>query len=82
MGKHTIYELRAIMKDTKAERLGAMNVAFKIRELDILSMLTHNSETWTNIPKKAMKILNDIFNQVLRIIFRIGTGRPNANFYW
>ena len=59
-----------------------MNLFFEIWEASVLSMLTFNAETWINIPRKTIKVLNDLVNSFYRSIFRIGTGCPVVNFYW
>ena len=82
VAKHAIYEIRLIIEDSRATKLGGINVAFAIWEQAVLSMLLYNSESWTNIPKKTLKILNDLFCTFFRCIFRIGTGTPIANFFW
>ena len=82
LAKHSIYEIRAIIEDTRATRLGGINIAFSLWEQTVLPFLLQNCETWANIPKKTMKILNNLFNQFHRSLMRIGTGCPADNFYW
>ena len=45
-------------------------------------MLFHNSESWTNMAVKTMKIIDSLFNTFYRVIFHIGAGCPIPNFYW
>ena len=73
---------RAVIEDRRASTIGGINIAFEIWEASVLSMLAFNSETWINIPKKTVKVLNDLVNSFFRSIFRIGTGCPVTNFYW
>ena len=60
--RHSIYEIRTVIEDTKAERIGALSTAFSLWEEGILGMLLYNSETWVSIQKKTMKILDDLFH--------------------
>ena len=45
-------------------------------------MVIHNCESWDMVPKKTLKMLNDLFLLFFRIIFRIGVGTPIVNFFW
>ena len=45
-------------------------------------MLLYNCESWGIISNKTWKILNNIFNDFYRCLFRIGTGCPIIGFYW
>ena len=60
--KQTILDIRTVIEDTRAERLGSMNVAFNIWDQAILGMLTHNAETWVGITKKTIRILDNLFH--------------------
>ena len=44
-------------------------------------MLFFNSETWTNIQPKTIRIINSLFNDFHTSIFRIGKGIPIPNMY-
>ena len=80
--KQSIFEIRAIIEDSRASEIGGMNLAFEIWEAAVIPMLFYNSGSWTNISGKTMKVLNNIFNSFYRVIFRIGAGCPIPNFYW
>ena len=80
--KKSIQDIRAIIEDKRANSVGGFNVAIQIWESAILPMYLNNAETWFNISKKTVKILEDTFNTFYRCMFRIGTGCPKVNFYW
>ena len=82
VARQAVYEIRAVVEDTRAEKLGALNVAFSIWEKSIIPMLLHNSETWMFISKKSIKILDDLFHFFCRIILRISISCPKPNYYW
>ena len=44
-------------------------------------MLLYNSEIWENIQPKTLRLLNGLFNDFYRGIFRIGNGIPIPNIY-
>ena len=80
--KQTIYEIRAVIEDTRAEHLGALNIAFMIWKQAILSMLTFNSGTWVSIPRKTFRVLDELFHMFCRIILRVSSGCPIPSYYW
>ena len=80
--KQSIFEIRAVIEDKRSKQLGGINLAFDIWEASVIPMLAYNSETWSIIPKKTIKVLNDLFNLFYRKIFKIGNGSPITNFYW
>ena len=82
MAKMAINEIRTVIEDTRASQLGGINLAFTLWNSAIVPSLLWNSETWTNIKPKTMKVLNDIFNQFYRSILRISKGCPKVNLYW
>ena len=82
LAKHSVIEIRSIIEDSRATKLGGINISFQIFEACVLSFVLHNAETWDFIPKKTMKLLDDLFNYFFRKIFRISSGAPISNFYW
>ena len=82
MAKIAINEIRTVIEDTRASKLGGLNIAFTLWEAAVVPKLLWNSETWLNIQPKTIKLLNDIFNQFYRSILRISTGCPKVTLYW
>ena len=82
LANHAIYEIRSIVEDSRATTIGGINVGYSIWEQAVIPSLTYNSESWLNIPKKTMKLLNSTFNKFHQSIMRIGTGCPMVNYYW
>ena len=80
--KQSIYEIRAIIEDRRANQIGGINLAFEMWDAAVIPMLFFNSESWTNMSRKTFKVINSLFNSFYRVIFRIGTGCPIPNFYW
>ena len=75
-------EIRSIIEDTRATKVGGINAAFHIFEAAILSMVLYNGETFFGISKRALKELDNFFNFFLRKILRVCTGCPIPNLYW
>ena len=46
IAKHTVYEIRTIIEDTRAGKKGAMGIAFDIYERALLPMILWNCESW------------------------------------
>ena len=62
VARQILYEIRAVIEDLRAQRLGSLGTAFDIYEQSVLQMILVNSETWVSIPRKTMKILDDFFH--------------------
>merc|ERR1711954_461463 len=53
----SVYEIRAVVDDARAEAVGRLTVGFTIWETSVISMLLHNSEVWTEVGRKTIKLL-------------------------
>ena len=47
---HSIFEIRNIVDDARADSIGRLTVGFSIWESACVTALIHNSEVWVNIP--------------------------------
>ena len=52
IARHAIHEIRNVIEDTRAERMGALNIAFVLWEQGLMSMILHNSEDWVSMMMK------------------------------
>ena len=59
--KQTILDIRTVIEDTRANKLGAINVAFNIWEQALSPMILQNSESWIGLTKKTLRVLDDLF---------------------
>ena len=82
LAKFSVIELRTLIEDTRASKNGGINIAFDIFNAAIIPSILYNRETWINIPKKTLKILEDFFNSFFQTILRCSTGTPKPSFYW
>ena len=57
VARQTIHEIRHVVEDTRAEKLGAVALAFDIFSQAIVPMVTHNAETWVNMTRKTERML-------------------------
>ena len=82
LARQAMYEIRAVVEDTRASHLGGINVALSLWEGAVVPMLLYNADTWGIISNKTWKLLNSVFNDFYRCLFRIGSGCPIVGFYW
>ena len=80
--KMAILEIRTIIEDSRANDMGALNLAFMFWETSVLPMLIFNCESWLCMSRKAIKVLDNIFLIFCWIIFRVSTGFPLPSLYW
>ena len=78
----TIYEIRAVVEDRRAKCIGGVNIGINIFLSSVIPMVLFNCETWSCIPKKTYKSLNEFFCRFFRVLFQIGAGAPIPNFFW
>ena len=76
LANQSVYEIRAVVDDARADALGRLTVGFTIWETSIISMLLANSEVWTEIGKKTIKMLDRLQLKYLRLVTGVGTGCP------
>ena len=82
IARHSIYEIRSVVEDTRADRAGALNIAFDLWEQGLLGMILYNSETWVSMKKKTLKVLDDLFHLFCRVVLRTTVSCPKVSFYW
>ena len=58
----SIIETRAIIDDCRINAVGGLLAVLYIWELAILPALLNNSQAWTNICDKSLKMLEDLQN--------------------
>ena len=56
----SILDTKAVVEDCRANVLGGIVSGLDIRELAILPYLLNNSETWTELSKKTIEVLDDL----------------------
>ena len=73
---HSVFQIKAVVEDARAEVVGGLTVGLAIWEITIIPMLLHNSETWTDMRKKTVKQLDKIQLKYLRLLLGVGKGYP------
>ena len=65
-----VYEIRTVIEDRRSKCLGGINLAFDLFNASVISMVLYNSETWgSDISKRTLKVLDDLFHLFFRVIF-------------
>ena len=82
LASRAIYEIKAVIEDSRADSLGAVEVGLTLWEQSIMPMLLYGLETFNNIPKKIMKQLDDLNNRFLKALLGVGkNGCPLPSLY-
>ena len=77
----SIYEIRAVIEDRRASIVGGANIGLELWKASVEQMVFYSLETWLDIRKKTLKILDNLYNCFFRTFSRIGTGASIPNFY-
>ena len=77
-----IFETKAVIEDCRANSVGGLLVGIEIWELEILPQLLNNSETWTNVDKKTLEILENIQLTFYRNMFATPRTCPTPALLW
>ena len=77
-----IIETKAVIEDYRANSIGGLVVGIEIWELAILPQLLNNCETWTQIDKKTIGVLEDIQLMFFRNMFATPRTCPTPALLW
>ena len=79
----TIFEIRSIIEDCRAEKIGGILLAFQLFEAWLIPSLLYGFEALSPIPKSSLKKLNDLSNKFLKVILGLGNkGNHTGAMYW
>ena len=82
LASRAIYEIKAVIEDSREDSLGAVEVGLTLWEQSVIPFLLFGSETWNVIPNKTMKQLSDINNRFLKTLLGVGKyGCPIPSLY-
>ena len=82
VAKRTIYEIRAVIEDRRADTLGAVEIALRLWEQTVIPMLLFGADTWSLVPKKTMDQLDKVSHQFLKSVLGLGkNGCPTPILY-
>ena len=78
----SIIEVRAVLDDFRANSTDGIVTGTEIWELSIIPFLLYNCETWTNISKGSMSLLNDLQFMFLRYLLATPKTCPKPALVW
>ena len=82
VANHSVFEIRAVVDDARAEAVGRLSVGFTIWETAVIPALLHSAEVWVNISEKSIKLLEKVQLKYLRLVTGVGTGCPKPILYY
>ena len=77
-----ISEIRVTINDCRSNVLGGLAVGMEIFTKAVQPFLFNNCQVWTEIPKKAMHLLNSITHTFFRSLFQASKGNSLVMFFW
>ena len=82
LASRSIFEIKAVIEDSRADSLGAVEVGLTLWEQSVIPFLLFGSETWNEIPIKTMKQLVDLNKRFLKTLLGVGKHRcPTPSLY-
>ena len=82
LSKRLISEIKITIEDIRSKTVGGLIAGIDIWNMAVVPFLLNNCDTWMEIPKKALKILNSIQNSFFVTLFGTATSCPIPIFYW
>ena len=77
-----ISEMKVTIEDFRINSVGGLMAGLEIWKMAIVPFLLNNCESWVEIPKKALNVLNSIQNAFFVSLFGTSQGCPIPIFYW
>ena len=77
-----ISEIKVTIQDYRSSVVGGIIAGFEIWNMAVKPFLYGNCETWTDIPKKALDLLNSIQNTYFSSVFQTPKSTPIPAYYW
>ena len=78
----SIIEVRAVLDDIRANITGGLITGIDIWELSIIPFLMYNCETWTEIGKGSLSLLNDLQHMFIRYLLATPKTCPIPALLW
>ena len=82
IAKKSIFEIRTVVEDRRANQVGGFNLALDIWVGSIEPMLFYNSEMFVCMQSRTLKALDELYILLYRSLFRCSTGTPKVNYFW
>ena len=76
-----IFEIKSILNDCRAHVTGGLVSSLNLWEVAVIPMLLYNAETWQDINRKTIDILESMQLNFLRTILGVGPRCPTVLLY-
>ena len=80
--KTAVREIGAVIEDCRAKVTGGLTTGLEIWEVAVMPYLLNNSETWTEIPKDALDLLENLQLDFLRNLLDTPRTCPIPSLLW
>ena len=78
-----IYEIRAVIEDSRSKAIGSITSAFQMWDASVLPMVLFGCECWSPMLKKILNKLTDLTTRFLKVTMSVGkNGCPLPCLYW
>ena len=77
----SIYEIKAIVEDCRANITGGILTGLMIWEMGVIPFILNNSSTWFSMAKADMDKLNRLQNLFFSVLFKVQNS-PSPSFLW
>ena len=77
----SIFEIRSIVDDSRANSIGGLSLSFLMWELGCIPMLLNSAGTWIGMKRKTLKELEKLQLKHLRVSLAVVTGTPIPLLY-
>ena len=76
--RRACFEIVNIVKDYRAQRIGGFMTGLVLWETCAIPSLIYNCSTWVEIGKEELKVLNNVQDFFLRLLWGTGPGAPKV----
>ena len=80
--KQIIFEIRAILQDTRLNSVGGLLLGLELWKLVAVPYLYFSMECFLVLPQEAIKLLNDLHLLFYRCLLNCGRGTPIGAMFW
>ena len=81
LAAHSVFEIRSVIDDVRANVLGGLLLAFMLWKSALLPMLLAGAECWVGVKTRTLSELEKLQLKMLRVCLAVGKGVPKAHLY-
>ena len=82
LASRSIYEIRAIIEDSRSQSLGSVEVGINLWEMTVIPMLYYSCEVFYETPAKTIKMLDQVTGLFLANLFGVSKrGCPTVSLF-